>query len=229
MARNKRRGRVLPNGRNAVRPFIMIENWVFDSRAFRALKPGPRALLLELIRRHNGSNNGQIGLGVREAAKALNADKTTVNGYFKDLQVVGLIAPGRPGGFNMKVPTMRRASEWRLTWQTTESGPATKEFLTLPENSTVRKIRTPSPENPDTASRNEPECPKNPDLSAANGRLAGTKNPDAYTSCHGQCLADGVGSAPPQGAVATKAGSGPRDLNKILPKMRRIPGSEPSP
>jgi hypothetical protein len=31
-------------------PFVMMEHWMFDSPACRALKPAPRALPFELIR-----------------------------------------------------------------------------------------------------------------------------------------------------------------------------------
>lgn len=43
------------------------------SFAWRSLKPGPRALYIELRRCYNGINNGAIILSHRDAAKALNA------------------------------------------------------------------------------------------------------------------------------------------------------------
>ncbi|MXO57942.1 hypothetical protein GRI89_00065 [Altererythrobacter salegens] len=111
-------------------PFVRIPNFVFDSPAYRSLKPGPRALLSEIIRRYNGSNNGHIGLGVREACAALNMkDKDTVNGFFKELVGKGFIVCVRSGGFNMKDPSSRRASEWRITWERAADEPPTKEFM----------------------------------------------------------------------------------------------------
>lgn len=108
----------------------MVPHYIFDCNSFRALKSGPRCLLFEIIRRFNGSNNGSIGLGVREACKALAmTDKGTMSKYFVILQQHGFIAETRPGGFNMKDPQGRRASEWRLTWMPYATTGATKDFL----------------------------------------------------------------------------------------------------
>jgi hypothetical protein len=125
----RRRGKTLPNGRNEMRQFVMLEHWVLKTEAFRSLSVGARSLILELLLRFNGVNNGRIGLGEREAAIALNRSRPAVRGYFRELQQLGFIVCARAGGFNMKVPTDRRASEWRLTWLPTETCPATKEFV----------------------------------------------------------------------------------------------------
>lgn len=103
--------------RTWTRPFIQLPHWVYDSAAFRSLKPGPRTVLLALIRRYNGSNNGRIGLGVREAmTECCVRDKDTISSYFQSLEQKGLIVKARAGGFNMKDATRNRATEWRLTW-----------------------------------------------------------------------------------------------------------------
>lgn len=103
---------------------------MFDCAAYRSMKPGPRALLAELIRRYNGRNNGSIVLGIREACQALNmSDKDTVARYFKELSSKGFIACTKAGGFNMKDPASRRASEWRLTWLKCGDDLPTKEFM----------------------------------------------------------------------------------------------------
>lgn len=142
-ARANRR-KPLPNGRSATaKPFVMLPHFVYDSAAYRSLKPGPRALLWELIRRHNGSNNGQIGFGVRAACEAINiADKDTISRYFAELEVKGLIRAVRLGGFNMKDPTARRATEWALTWERISTASATKDFLEW------GKPKKSGPENP---------------------------------------------------------------------------------
>ena len=122
--------KVLPNGRNANSGnFLMMEYWMFESHAYRELQAGPRSLLWELIRLFNGRNNGRIGLGVRSAAQRLNVSKDTASSYFKSLVEAGFIVATRSGGFNMKDPTSRRATEWRLTWHPSDEGPATKEFM----------------------------------------------------------------------------------------------------
>ncbi len=196
----RRKAKVLKNGRNAgSTAFLMLDYYIFDCAAYRTMKPGPRALLDELIRRHNGGNNGHIGLGQREAAKCLNVNKDTVPGYFGTLIERGFVAPARLGGFNMKNPETRRSTEWRLTWLKTDCMAATKDFIAWSrEKSTVRKIGTACPENPDTDSKCAPDCPKNPDLSKRFRHPERPENPGTYTSshrrggtqCNLQCIAD---------------------------------------
>lgn len=164
MAKRKNK-RLLPNGRNSgMGNFIALPHYVFDCSAYREMKPGPRALLDELIRRYNGSNNGQIGLGHREAAKCLNVNKDTVGGYFEELEKRGFIASARPGGFNMKDPAGRRATEWRLTWHSTHSMLATKEFKSFAEKTAVPIIRTAGTENPDATTMQTWLRTENPDV-----------------------------------------------------------------
>jgi hypothetical protein len=175
MGASRSRRRTLVNGRNAVGPsFVMLPHYVMDSAAFRSLKSGPRALLLEIIRRHNGVNNGQIGLGAREAAKALSlADKDTANGYFHMLEDCGLIRAVSRGGFNMKDPASRRASEWALTWEKVGDQSATKDFIAWgraqaaeAEKTTVRKKQRIGPEKPAMGGGGDAIGPENLDLAA---------------------------------------------------------------
>ncbi len=194
-----RKARLHKNGRNAgSTAFLMLDHYIFDCLAYRTMKPGPRALLDELIRRHNGSNNGRIGLGQREAAKCLNVNKDTVPGYFADLIERGFIAPARLGGFNMKNPESRRATEWRLTWIKTDCMAATKDFMAWGrEKSTARKIGTVGPENPGTESASMLDCPKNPDLSTRFRRPVSPENPGTYTSSHRRGPFPGPAMPPP--------------------------------
>lgn len=107
----------------------MLTHWAFDSAAYRGLKPGPRALLWELIRRYNGANNGRIGFSQRAMSDAINvADRETVAGYVRELEARGFIVAQRRGGFNVKVAE-RRASEWALTMFPIGEELATKEFM----------------------------------------------------------------------------------------------------
>lgn len=116
--------------RDMAKPFVRLPHWIFDTAAYRALKPGPRALLWELIRIYNGSNNGTLALGVRAAAERLCiATPDTAGGYFEALKLHGFIVATREGSFSMKDSTSRRATEWRLTWEACGEQPATKEFM----------------------------------------------------------------------------------------------------
>ena len=110
-------------------PFVMLPHWAFDCPAYRTLKPGPRALLWELIRRHNGGNNGHIGFSQRAMSAAINvADRETVAGYVRELEARGFIVAQRRGGFNVKAAD-RRATEWALTWLHIGDALPTKDFM----------------------------------------------------------------------------------------------------
>lgn len=107
----------------------MLTHWAFDCPAYRSLKPGPRALLWELIRRHNGANNGRIGFSQRDMSAAINvADRETVAGYVRELEARGFIIAQRRGGFNVKAAD-RRASEWALAMFPVGEELATKDFM----------------------------------------------------------------------------------------------------
>ena len=65
---------------------VQLPEWVQASEAWGTLKPGPRALYIELKRRFNGTNNGRIILSHRDAAKALGVHRNTVGPWFEILQ-----------------------------------------------------------------------------------------------------------------------------------------------
>ncbi len=64
------RGRNKPNatGRSMTSRFARLDHRLLESAAYRALSPNARALLVELTRMDNGSNNGALWLSVRDAA-----------------------------------------------------------------------------------------------------------------------------------------------------------------
>lgn len=181
----RRKARLLPNGRNAgSTAFVMLDNYVFDCIAFRTMKAGPRALLFELIRLHNGRNNGSIALGARAAAVLLGANKDTANKYFGVLVERGFIAPTRPGGFNMKDPESRRSTEWRLTWIKTNCTAATKDFLNFGKKSAVPKSQMAGTENADMNEGDAAKRPKNWDSRSKYNPPTSPKKLDTYTSSH---------------------------------------------
>lgn len=94
--------------------FVMIPHIVIDSAAYQSCKPTERAILVELVRRYNGYNNGFIGLSARDAADRLHMNKDTANKALNSLWQKGLIACAKRGGFSFK---LRHSSEWRLTWK----------------------------------------------------------------------------------------------------------------
>jgi len=71
--------------------FVQLPEWLLASEAWRSLKPGPRALYVELKRLYNGSNNGRLYLSHRKAAEALGVHRNTVGSYYEDLISRGFI------------------------------------------------------------------------------------------------------------------------------------------
>jgi len=107
---------------------VQLPEYLQACAAWARLKPGPRALYVELKRRYNGSNNGQIILSHRDAAIALNVSRNTVGPYFAELETRGLIMMTRapylgPSGIG-------QASLWALQELPTADGkPATRAFV----------------------------------------------------------------------------------------------------
>src|SRR5437773_11628799 len=108
--------------------FLMIEGYIVRSPAWRTLTPNDKAAYLELKWRHDGLNNGRIGLGCRELAEALQSSKDTARRSLESLMEKGFLAKAKPSGFNVK---NRSATEWRLTeYPCDVSGHlATKDFM----------------------------------------------------------------------------------------------------
>lgn len=70
---------------------VQLSEWLQKSEAWATLRPGPRALYIEIKRRFNGVNNGRIILSHRDAAKALAVHRNTVGPWFRDLEERGFI------------------------------------------------------------------------------------------------------------------------------------------
>jgi len=82
------------------------------STSYHGLSPIARALLIELIDRYNGSNNGFIALGVREAAYEIGCSQMSISRAARELDDADLVRPTQVGAWRG-----RQATEWRLTWR----------------------------------------------------------------------------------------------------------------
>ena len=71
-----------------------------------------RALLVVIADRYNGSNNGSIALGVREAAYELGCSHSTAKRATRQVDDRNLARPTAVGAWRG-----RHATEWRLTWK----------------------------------------------------------------------------------------------------------------
>lgn len=127
-------------------PFVKLEGWMLKSEAWATMKPGPRALYVELKRRFNGNNNGKIFLSCRDAAKALNVTTDTANQYFKQLEARGFITVIEGG--HLGPSGVGRATKWALQEVGLNQRPPAKGFMSWRQNQNpVQKTRTPCPEN----------------------------------------------------------------------------------
>lgn len=130
-----------------------LYDWMWRSPAFKALTPAQRCVYVEIEMRYFGheTNNGRIGLSVRQAATACNISKDTAGRCFQRLIELGFIECATPGGFSRKDP---HAAEWRLTRARCDvtGAPATKAFMQwkppappLPPTSSARAIAWENP------------------------------------------------------------------------------------
>ena len=122
------KSRPYKRGKRGAGRHVQLSEWLQAKEAWATLPPGPRALYIELKRRYNGRNNGQIILSHRDAAKAIVCSKNTVGRYFAELEARGFIhmtqAPCLgPSGIG-------QAAHWALGEEVTEGGiPAVKAFV----------------------------------------------------------------------------------------------------
>ena len=95
-------------------PFIMLPHGIFDSPGYRALHPIDRDVLMLLLRKHNGRNNGAIPLGTRAAAKHCHCSQSTACRALAKLQEVDFISATRKGHLVPEIGRPNVATLWRL-------------------------------------------------------------------------------------------------------------------
>lgn len=122
-----RKGRGQDKRGRSKRPdrFVKLEHWLLKTPAWRSLPPASRALYVELAQRFNGSNNGEITMSVREAARRLHIAKDTATKAFRELERKGFIRCHQRGSFHWK---LRHASTWILTEHPLGDALAAKDF-----------------------------------------------------------------------------------------------------
>ena len=145
--RRPRRGRrVDQTGRSIGETrFLKLEHWIFKTEAWRSLSAQARAVYIEIAQRFNGSNNGEISLSVREAARFVHIAKDTATKVFHELEEKGFIRRNVCGSFNWK---LKHATTWILTEHPFNDQPATKDFARW------------SPTNSETGPKQGTKCPK---------------------------------------------------------------------
>jgi hypothetical protein len=106
--------------------FVMLGHYILQSQSWHAMPPRAKVLLIEVWRRHNGVNNGEISYSTREAAAALGCSNKTAARMFLVLIQHGFLAVVRASNFGVKI---RVARTWRLTMERCGDANPTKDFM----------------------------------------------------------------------------------------------------
>lgn len=137
---NTRRGKRRANatGRSQGEPrFVQLPYWVLESERARLLSGTAFKVLVYLLKRFNGSNNGRIAFGLRSGCFARNSatgeiedrslglGKSAVGEALRELDAAGFIRCETPSSFGQK----RLTREWRVTWLEAAGKLPTKDFV----------------------------------------------------------------------------------------------------
>jgi len=118
-----RPGRTNQKGRNKHAPFVMIRRDIYSSASFRDLSNIAVRIFLEIRRRFNGFNNGEISLSCREAATVAHCGKGTAQKALRELMDHGLIKKAHEGQFHYRL-----ATTWTLTSEPLGDAAPTNEW-----------------------------------------------------------------------------------------------------
>jgi hypothetical protein len=94
--------------------FLYITHTVHDSPEFESLKPIDIAVLVLLLRKFDGFNNGRIPLGVREIARRRHCSMMTAWRALKNLEKAGIIELTRKGHMVPEPGRPDVATQWRV-------------------------------------------------------------------------------------------------------------------
>ena len=108
--------------------FFILRHDIMDSKAWLGLSTNARCIWLALAKRHNGLNNGNIPLSVREAAEHIRSGKSTAARGFNELIDRRFIKVSQDAGLTMKYG--RRARRFTLTHEGVNNQIATNDWKT---------------------------------------------------------------------------------------------------
>ena len=142
-------------GRNATSRFVGLPHYLLKSSAWLTMTPNAKALLIEVWRRHNGSNNGEISYAVREASE-IGLSSSTAARAFTELVDRGFLRVRRQSRFALKT---KEARTWELTAEPCNEKPASKDFMRWSENRIQSHQRDAQCHQRDTRGKNETILP----------------------------------------------------------------------
>ena len=120
---------------------VRLYLYILKTPAWLSLSCQAKCLLIELQALYNGTNNGELFLSIREAAKRLNTGTKQASAAFVELQDRGFVVTTRKGSRTRR-GEQRLATCWRLTEYDDDltGRQPTKEFIAWrpgQKNSTV--------------------------------------------------------------------------------------------
>lgn len=105
--------------------FVALPHYLLKSDAWTTLSGDAAKLLVEIWKRHNGANNGEIAFSVREA-EDIGLKKSVAARALNDLVDRGFLVVTRASAFTVK---SRQSRCWRITAEPVGDAPATKDFM----------------------------------------------------------------------------------------------------
>lgn len=127
MSKSRNRSGVNAKGRSkGDGRFVRLDYTLLDCPAGLSLKPGELAVLVRIMQRYYGANNGQIAFSSRDAAKLAKVSKDTAAAHLRSLRKKGFIEVRTQGAFGRNGS---RATEYYLTMFPKRKGhPAPRDF-----------------------------------------------------------------------------------------------------
>ena len=135
-----RKGRSKTGGK-----FVRLGDGLLISEAWRSLSGSAVKYYIELRRRFNGTNNGDLHLSLEEAKKRLGMAKDTALRAQRELVEKGFIRVAKRGGFHQHL-----ATTWALTDEPAPAVAPTHDYRNWrsKKNSSVGKLDRTRLENP---------------------------------------------------------------------------------
>jgi hypothetical protein len=120
--------------------WVGLPHYMLKAPAWRSMTPNAKALLIDVWQRYNGTNNGEIGYSVREAAD-IGLHKNTAKAAFDHLIERGFLEVTRQAAFTTKT---RESRTFRITALPVGEAAATKDFMRWVPAASAPKNRTQS-------------------------------------------------------------------------------------
>lgn len=110
--------------------FVRLYRDVLNSEAWQTLPPSAGFILIDIMGRHDGRNNGRIVYTVNDAQRCARCGRRQAIRCLKELEEKGFIVAVRRGHFQVKCGAWKtRGTTWRLTMEDCKGQPATRDYL----------------------------------------------------------------------------------------------------